>query len=280
MGSVNKAGKVGNYAEAISREFHSPVKVHLARGRTGIDRTSAANIIVAVPCSSGHEVEVGLNQMFPPEVIRKKMTQAGWDFHHGPLCPSCVDKAKAEKRRSKPVLALVPPAPPIEQDVEPQPQVPEKEVTMDTSIKTGASSMAIAAATAPDLTPSAKAKAARREVMQWLDESFELTGAEKGRYKAGVTDASIAKETGCSEDAVKKIREDFYGALDRPKALDTIMAEVDSLKAAANLIITETEAAVNAMMDETKAKAKALHDKADKLKYRFEQISREQGWGA
>lgn len=275
MPRVNQAGKVGNYADALTRELRAPIKVQMARGRTGVDRTSAANVVIAIPCASGHAVTIGYNQMFPPEVVRKKMTQAGWDFHHGALCPECAEKARAEKRR-KPDLKLVPSAPPVEQDLVPKPTPEPKEVPMQTPT-TQTSPLAVAAASA-NPSPSAKAKAARRAVMQWLNESFELTGAEKGRYKAGITDASIAKETGCAKSAVKQIREEFFGVIDRPKELDTISAEVGSLLLAADSLEKAAIAAAAKMVENAKGEARVIRDKAQKLTERLAQISREQGW--
>lgn len=225
--------------------------------------------VLTVPCSRGHDVDIEMPTKFPHDVIKKKLIAKGWVFHGSkPVCAACVE---ADKKTSpaKPKLTVVPTEPPVEQDN--QPEVPEKEVPMETSVT------AIAAASAQP-SPTAKAKAARRQVMQWLDESFELTGPEKGRYKAGITDASIAKETGCSEEAVKKIREEFFGVLDRPHELDVIMVEVGNLRAAADQLDKEATAAANNLIANAKAEAKVIRDKATALTERLARISREQGW--
>ncbi|MFL5900892.1 MAG: hypothetical protein ACJ75S_06800 [Solirubrobacterales bacterium] len=229
--------------------------------------------VLTIPCSRGHGVQIEMPTKFPHDVVKKKLMQQGWVFHGSkPVCPDCVEADKHKGPRAKPKLTVVPAAPPPQQDLEPivpQPTVPEKEPPMDTS------ATAIASAT---LTPSARAKAARREVMQWLEESFELTGPEKGRYKAGVTDATIAKETGCSEDAVKKIREEFFGLLDKPKELDGISAEIGTLRlAAAELERKATEAADEIKRNAT-AEAEVIRRKATELTERLNKISREQGW--
>lgn len=65
-------------------------------------------------------------------------------------------------------------------------------------------------------TASDQARAAKRAVMQWLDEAFNV---EKGTYRAGISDASIAKETGVAEAKVKSLREEFYGPLGEPDEL-------------------------------------------------------------
>jgi hypothetical protein len=256
-------------------------KVALALGVGRIDwlnhRASDTGVrgILTVPCSRGHGVEIEMPTKFPHDVVKKKLMQQGWVFHgRKPVCPGC---AEADRHKGpRPKLKLVPATPPPEQDLEPitpQPTVPEKEMTMETS------ATAIAAATSQQtLTPSAKAKAARREVMQWLDESFELTGPEKGRYKAGVTDATIAKESGCSEEAVRKIREEFFGVLDKPKELDGISAEVGNLRLAAAELEKRAGEHADRIIADAKAEADVIRGKAGKLAERLAQISREQGW--
>lgn len=222
---------------------------------------------LTVPCSKGHDVEIDMPTKFPSDVIKKKLMRQGWSFQgRKPVCPDCVSARKVTRLRPK---TSAPEKLPVDQN-DNQPILPEEQeqVPMDTSPT---------AAAAP-ITPSARAKAARREVMQWLDESFELTGPEKGRFKGGVTDATIAKETGCSEDAVRKIREEFFGILDRPRELDTISAEVGTLRLAADQLVKDATAQANRLIADATAQAKVIADKADKLSSRLAQISREQGW--
>lgn len=261
MPAQSKPGKVGNYAECLTRELKRPVLASLTRGRTGVDRTSAHNVLLIIECNEGHDVEVGFNQMFPPEIVRKKLMHAGWDCHHGAKCPACVRKPKPIHK--KPDLKVVPPAPSVPANDHPAPQQ-EIEVMQNQS---STSTVAIAAATATAQETTAKAKAARRQVLQWLDESFDITGEDQGRYKAGVTDASIAKETGCSEKAVVEIREEFYGKLAKPRELDNILAEVGSLLLAADQLEK------NAI-----AEAGVLRGKATDLQKRLDKISRDNGW--
>ena len=76
-------------------------------------------------------------------------------------------------------------------------------------------------------TATEQARAAKRAVMQWLDEAFNV---EKGTFQAGVSDATIAKETGVAEAKVKALREEFYGPLGEPDE----MRELKEALAAAN----------------------------------------------
>ena len=219
--------------------------------------------ILTVPCSRGHDVDVEMPTKFPHDVIKKKLQAKGWGFHgRKPVCPDCMEHDRETRENQRNAV-----------DAAPAPQA-EKEVPMETS------ATAIAAATAQQSTPSARAKAARREVMQWLDESFELTGPEKGRYKAGINDATIAKETGCSTEAVAKIREEFFGALDKPKELDCISVEVGNLKLAAGELERTAKEAADELMRNARAEAEVIRRKADEIAQRLTRISREQGWTA
>ena len=62
----------------------------------------------------------------------------------------------------------------------------------------------------PELSPSDKAKVARRETVLLLAEVFD---EKNGRYQEGESDATVGRCTGLSEEAVAKLREEFYGQL-------------------------------------------------------------------
>lgn len=70
-----------------------------------------------------------------------------------------------------------------------------------------------ASAPKPGATTSDTARRAKREAMAWIDEAFDV---EKGRYKGDVSDTTIAKETGLSEQAVAALHATLA---DRKKAL-------------------------------------------------------------
>lgn len=78
----------------------------------------------------------------------------------------------------------------------------------------------------PSKQPSAPSLVARRATIEWIMEAFD---ADKGRYKAGVSDASIAKETGLAEAAVAEIRELNFGALKEPTEIEASRQELDRL---------------------------------------------------
>lgn len=71
------------------------------------------------------------------------------------------------------------------------------------------------------------ARKARREAMQWLSEAFD---PDKGKYSAGVSDATIAKETALSEAAVAALREEFFGPIKEPAEIAAWRSEVASIR--------------------------------------------------
>lgn len=77
------------------------------------------------------------------------------------------------------------------------------------------------------LSPTDAARAMRRAVLQWLDEAYDVG---KSIYRAGVTDESIAKETGASVALVKQLREENYGPLSMPPELTEVMEELAGIK--------------------------------------------------
>lgn len=82
---------------------------------------------------------------------------------------------------------------------------------------------------ASQVAASDAARCAKRAVLDWLGESFDV---EAGRYKTeAVTDATIAKETGVSEATVKQLREDFFGPMKAPPELQTVLSELQRIEA-------------------------------------------------
>lgn len=91
--------------------------------------------------------------------------------------------------------------------------------------------------------PSEPGLAARRAAIEWLVEAFD---ADKGRYRSGVSDASIAKETGLSEHAVAEIRELNFGPLKEPAEIENARGELNRLEQR----IAEFEAQATATVEE------------------------------
>lgn len=77
-----------------------------------------------------------------------------------------------------------------------------------------------------EMSPSDKARNARRETILLLEEVFN---PETGRFKAGEDDASVASVTGLSTEAVGKLREEFYGPLKVPGEIEAALAELTGI---------------------------------------------------
>lgn len=117
---------------------------------------------------------------------------------------------------------------------------------------------------APPKAATVDARKAKREVMTWLDQSFNV---EKGRYDDGVNDAFIAKETGMSEQAVGTLREEFYGPLREPVEVANFRKRIaDVEQAVANI---ETQAS------DTFA---AIKEQVGKLASELAAIVKRNGW--
>jgi hypothetical protein len=71
------------------------------------------------------------------------------------------------------------------------------------------------------------ARKARREAIQWLTEAFD---ADKGSYSTGVSDKTIAAETGLSEKAVADLREEFFGSIKEPAEFSVWRKEIASIR--------------------------------------------------
>lgn len=221
--------------------------------------------VLTVPCSRGHDVDIEMPTKFPHDVVKKKVQAKGWTFHgRKPVCPDCTAKEREAQESQRNAVDATPPTP--------QP-APEKEVTMPPA---EASGVAIAAATTANAT--AAAKAAKRAVMQWLDESFEITGENQGRYKAGINDESIAKECKCAVNVVVQLREEFFGKLDRPKELDVITAEVRNIRTAAEQMVKDAEAAAAQLLREATAGSNALRGQAAELEAKLRKVAMANGW--
>ena len=117
---------------------------------------------------------------------------------------------------------------------------------------------------APPKTVTVDARKAKREVMTWLDQSFSV---EKGRYDDGVSDASIAKETGMSEQAVGTLREEFYGPLREP-------VEVANFRKR----IADVEQAVTNIETQASDTFAAIKEQVGKLASELAAIVKRNGW--
>ncbi|WP_226018461.1 hypothetical protein [Novosphingobium sp. FKTRR1] len=82
------------------------------------------------------------------------------------------------------------------------------------------------------MQPSPTMFKAQRVVCTALEEHFD---EKAGAYRAGHTDATIAKEAGCSEVYVKQFRENAFGKLHEPQELTEIRNGLSDVRTEASL---------------------------------------------
>lgn len=172
--------------------------------RTGAKKVEVTNgmghQILHLTCSHGHVVDFKLNGRAPSEFVAKQLIKAGWTIGNKLSCPehSQPKKKKPAKRPAK-----------KKQETQPMP------------------SLASTPTPSPEPEATDSARQAKRRAMDWLSESFT---ASTGRYAEGVTDATIAKETGISEAKIKELREEFYGPLKEPAEIAEMRGELQALR--------------------------------------------------
>jgi hypothetical protein len=83
------------------------------------------------------------------------------------------------------------------------------------------------------------ARTAKRLVILALDESFNT---EKGCYRQGVSDATIAKELGIAEETVVRLREEFCGPLKAPSEIEELQKQIDEIRSTTLKKINEAAA--------------------------------------
>lgn len=177
------------WAEKVGKE--------LCLGGPALVRRDVEGAVLTLPCALGHAVDFVAGRKLPPEVIKKKLRQKKWHIGSRLICPL----HNTEKRNLKNVVrALVDP---LEKMIMPGDVTP------------------IAAVQPVDA--SDQARTAKRFTIMALEESFN-----DGRYKPGVSDASIAKETGLSEPKVAEYREEFFGPIREPEGIEQARAELDA----------------------------------------------------
>lgn len=220
---------------------------HAKAGRSvgigAIDYTPArVGQTLHIPCSRGHRVDVELKERCQPEMLGKKLLRAGWTIGNHLLCPKHSKKPKApeapqQETNDMPAVEAVK-MPPL--------------MTVQPSIITRDSSDA--------------ARTAKRAAMQWLDEAFDVA---KGTYSPGVTDETIAKETGLAAAKVKELREEFYGALKVPSDIDELKREMAGFYAQLEQLNADHS-----------ARHEALVAAANATDARIEAIVQRNGWRA
>jgi hypothetical protein len=71
------------------------------------------------------------------------------------------------------------------------------------------------------------ARTAKRLVILALDEFFNI---EKGQYRSGQSDATIAKDLGIAEETVAQLRNDFCGPLKVPDEIEDVERQMHELR--------------------------------------------------
>jgi hypothetical protein len=159
------------------------------------------------PCGELKEWRFSGNRL-PPDAIIPKLKKLGWKTGRKLNCPGCTGHVP----KPKPDLKLVEAS-----------QVKEDEV---------AKSELLSGTTLSDvkLTPSAAARATYRQVVNWLEEAYDI---DRQTYKDGFSDASVAAETGASPQLVADIREKGYGPAfpPEPKEITQFREKLASFKA-------------------------------------------------
>lgn len=190
---------------------------------------------VMLPCKGpcGRVITFHTPKVMSPEGLRRKLETNGWRLGSRRQCPTCnADKPQPkEKPVTETKLAAVPkpPAPP-----------------------------------AAPLSPTEAARAVRRAVIQWLEEAYDVG---KSGYRAGVTDESIAKETGAALALVKQLREENYGPLSIPPELAELVEELAAIRREAS---TAREA-----LD---VKLSALNGRATAAEQKLVRVAKANGW--
>lgn len=132
-----------------------------------------------VPCARGHMHDFTITGALPPEVVAKKMLQAGWTVGRKLVCPLHTRKPKPKAANE---LEEIEVAQPATNNVAP-------------------------------VQTSEQVREARRMAHMMLEEQFDIP---KGCFKGGYTDKRIADECGVSEQWVKQRREEEFGPLKTP----------------------------------------------------------------
>lgn len=227
--------RLTSYENDLQKRIHRNVSAKLIQG--GV-------IEVHIPCEECSDPPTWTtNKMLAADAVAGKLRKIGWTIGRHCKCPNHKRVKKAVSRPAndqaehgtdtsraaapimagvahKPKLSIVPNSPiaPIQ----------KKEANAMTKTQTQTQEAPQPALETP-VSPSpasVEARAAKRQVISWLDEGFDV---EAGRFKEDVNDASIAKETGLSEAQVKALREDLYGPLKEPKEIADLRDDITRL---------------------------------------------------
>lgn len=197
----------------------------------------------------GTEIEWTAPKMPAPEIVVGKFKAKGWRHQHKKwTCPN----HKAPK-------AAPAPAEPKEKPMsDPKPVL--------RGIPTGGS---IVAPATPSPAPSDAARNQRRLAFMSIEEAYDEAAK---RYRPGFSDATIAAELKMAENAIKLIREEFFGPAAPPEPPE-IIALRQELETAGDQAQT-----FRADADKMASQASALEGHVATLKQRLDRICIANGW--
>lgn len=147
-------------------------------------------------CKCGNEMAVYLSHHLPPDVIVKKFVTAGWLIKNTKMtCQRCVGRIK-ENRKEGPMAKTV-------------------EQATVTALHTG--------------DPVTQNPLKQRRLFEAIEAAFD---EKRGRYKnPNESDATIAKDTGFSEEYVATVRRGAFGEIKVDPAMETLLDNMVKLGA-------------------------------------------------
>lgn len=122
---------------------------------------------------------------------------------------------------------------------------------------------------------SADARAAKRQAFLWLDEVFD---EEAGRYKPGHSDQTIATETGLSDQAVAKLREEFGFEIKEPPEFREWQKRINQIETNIKAVKVGMDERINQIRDDGEDTIKALLQQTADLRTKIEQTAKIAGW--
>lgn len=189
-----------------------------------------------LPCSGCGTVKMTTANWWSTQTFARNLADRGWETGRKMKCPDCVAKDAAAKP-VKETKAMNKPA-------APQPATAMAAALTDAGIQ--------------PVDRSPEARKAHRAIIGWLEEAYDEPAQ---RYRAGFTDATIAKEAGAAEAYVAKVREEFFGPLGEPTEVTELRIEIGELVDKASILLRDAQAAANDLM----AKATELTGRLDTL---------------
>lgn len=196
--------------------------------------------IAAAKCDQcGAEREWSTHTVHDPRIAVSRAHKAGWQTGKQLVCPTCREQAKRDKTAAKVATK--------KEEVQVMATQPEQEKPV----------------------PSDAAKRAKRLVYMALEDYYD--DARKA-YKAGHSDASIAKEIGVAEAFVAKIREEDFGPIAEPAEITALRNQIAKLR--------EDGVAAFAAAEEALSRADRLQRAVNDAVGELSALCRRNGWRA